>query len=316
MIFDLLFDEPQYPDEQWLVRCSRRAMATTFEIAFPLGTPHAQEAGIEALDLIDTLEDQLTIYRETSEISNLNRLAGQEPVVVETKLFQLLQHSTTLTRDTGGAFDIAIGALIRCWGFQQRAGRIPTEAELAVAASQSGSRHLVLDERTQSIRYLRPDLMINLGAVGKGYALDRAAELLRTKWGISSALLHAGGSSVCAIGHPPDDPRGWSIRIRHPWREDSLGTVMLRDRGFATSAATFQYFEYEGKKYGHVIDPRTARPAEGTQSASCVAPTAAEADAISTACFVAGADWARDYLQSRLHLSAVILTDAGDVVKL
>jgi thiamine biosynthesis lipoprotein len=152
---------------------------------------------------------------------------------------------------------------------------------------------------------------INLGAVGKGYALDRAADLLRTKWGIDSALLHGGGSSVYAIGRPPGEPRGWGVRLKHPSAEGrSLGTVWLADRGLGTSAATFQYFEYNGRKLGHLLDPRTGRPAEGTASATAGAPTAAEADAMSTALFVLGAPGADHLTRIRPQLSAVVLSES------
>ncbi|MFM8275254.1 MAG: FAD:protein FMN transferase, partial [Gemmata sp.] len=157
-----------------------------------------------------------------------------------------------------------------------------------------------------------PGLELNLGAVGKGYALDRAAQLLREEWGVRSALLHAGGSSVRAIGVPPGDGRGWPIRLRHPHQADvSLGTVRLAGVGLGTSAATFQFFEYNGRKLGHLLDPRRGWPAEGTASASTIAPTAAEADAMSTAAFVMGAAGAEAVTRLRPALGAVLLGDSG-----
>jgi thiamine biosynthesis lipoprotein len=143
--------------------------------------------------------------------------------------------------------------------------------------------------------------------------LDRAAELLQTRWNIGSALLGGGGSSVRAIGRPHNDFRGWAVSIRHPLEEGrKLGTVYLKDSALGTSAATYQCFEYNGRTFGHVIDPRTGQPADFMNSASCVAPTAAEADAVSTAFFVAGADWAGEYLRSRTHLGAVLLPKDAD----
>jgi thiamine biosynthesis lipoprotein len=115
---------------------------------------------------------------------------------------------------------------------------------------------------------------------------------------------------VRAIGVPPTDFRGWRVAVRHPWDNTrTLGSVYLADRALGTSAATYQYFEYNGKRYGHVLDPRTGRPADGVHSASCVAPTAADADALSTAAFVAGWDWTAEFLRDREHLSAILLTD-------
>lgn len=302
--------EPTLPDELTLIRVSRRAMATRFEVALPLGTPCALEAAEAALDLIEELEDQLTVYREESEVSRLNATAADRPVTVEPRLFELLVRSANLTRETGGAFDPATGAMTKAWGFFRREGRVPLPAELTAAREHSGSRHVVLDPEAKSVRFRRKGLEYNLGGIGKGYAVDRAAELLRERWGIRSALLHGGGSSVFAIGTPPGDPRGWPIAVSHPWNDTNLGTVRLIDEGFGTSAATFQFFEHNGRKLGHLLDPRTGWPASGTASASVVAPTAADADAISTAFFVLGADAAREFCRTHPDLAAIVLPDS------
>ena len=329
----LLSDEPAPPAGYALIRVSRRAMATTFEVALPYGTRNAVPAAEAALDLVDELEDQLTVYRDHSEVSRLNA-AGS--ALVDPRLFDLLSCCAGWTRETEGAFDIATGALIKAWGFYRREGRIPNARELTNAMSRSGMgqvvladggravgdgvgpasrdfiRHVLPYDGPQAVRFRAEGLELNLGAVGKGYALDRAAALLRREWGVRSALLHGGGSSVLAIGTPPGDRRGWPVRLRHPTRDRSLGTVYLDDRGLGTSAATFQFFEYNGRKYGHVLDPRTGRPAAGTASASATAPSAAEADAMSTAAFVGGtalADW---LIRTQPHLGAVVLADGTE----
>ncbi|MFO0850610.1 MAG: FAD:protein FMN transferase [Gemmataceae bacterium] len=314
MLADLLLPVPIEPVvDLTLIRFSRRAMATTFEIALPAGTPDALPAAEDALDLIDDLEGQLTVYRDHSEVSRLNAAAAERAVIVEAGLFDLLSQSAALTADTAGAFDPATGALTKEWGFYKREGRIPPPKELAAARQCSGMRHVLLDPASQSVKYRRAGLELNFGGIGKGYALDRAAELLQRKWGVRSALLHGGGSSVYAIGCPPGQPRGWAVAVNHPHDDGrTLGTVWLADRGFGTSAATFQFFEYNGQRYGHLLDPRTGRPAAGIASASCVAPTAAKADALSTAFFVAGAGWAEQYCRSRPDLAAVLLPDDAD----
>ncbi len=295
-----------------LVRIARRAMATTFEIAFPQGTPHAIDAGSAALDLIEEIEDQLTVYRDSSEVARLNALAAAGPVAVERSLFELLERCAALALDTAGAFDVAAGALVDAWGFSQRVGRIPTAAELVEATGRSGFRHVVLSA-APTVHFRRAGLKLNFGAIGKGYALDRAADLLKREWGVESALLQGGGSSVLGVGRPPNDLRGWPVSIRHPEADrPALGVVHLKDRALGTSAATFQFFEFDGKRYGHVLDPRTGRPAEGTASASCLADSAAEADAVSTAFFVAGAGWTREYLRSRPGLGAVMLESVAE----
>jgi thiamine biosynthesis lipoprotein len=300
--------EPATAPEAALLRFSRRAMATTFEVILPFGTPNALEAADDALDLIDLLEARLTVYRDESEVSRLNRLAATQPVPVEEGLFGLLALATRVSRETEGAFDISVGALIKAWGFYRRAGRVPSEEERAAVQTRVGMRHIVLDESQQAVRYLRPGLEINLGSIGKGYALDRVAQRLRGEWGLGHGLVHGGHSSILAMGSEPGTTQGWPIVIRHPWEADrQLAVVRLRDRGLGTSAATFQHLEYNGRKLGHILDPRTGWPAETLASASVAAPTAAEADALATAFFILGVDKARNYCAAHPAIGAVLL---------
>jgi len=293
-----------------LLRWSRQAMATTFEVLLPYGTPHALEMAEAALNEIDRLEDQLTVYRDHSEISELNRRAAHEPMPVEPRLFDLLSLAVRISAETAGAFDITAGALTKAWGFYRRAGRVPTEEERAEALYRVGMRHVVLDAKARTLRYNRPGLEINLGSIGKGYALDRAAELLRTEWNTSAALFHGGHSSVYAMGTEPGDDRGWPVGIRHPWKQgERFGIVRLRNRALGTSAATFQHLEHRGRKLGHILDPRTGWPAEGMASATVIAPTAAEADALATAFFILGVEKARAYCETHPGIGAVLMPD-------
>jgi FAD:protein FMN transferase len=310
----LVRDDPPEPlVDVAVLRASRPAMATVFEVLLPFGKPIAQMAAEAALDRIDDLEDQLTIFRDTSEVSRLNATAASRPVTVERGLFDLIAFAARITRQTQGAFDIATGALTKAWGFYRRQGRVPTPAERATAMTRTGTRFIALDHDRRTVKYLRQGLEINLGGIGKGYALDRAAELLRADWDADSALLNGGMSSVRAIGSPPGQPRGWPVALRHPWEPGrELGTLYLSDAGLGTSAATFQHFEYNGRKLGHLLDPRVGWPAGGVEQVSVVAPTAAEADALSTAFFVLGPAATARFCESRPDVGVVMLpTDAG-----
>jgi thiamine biosynthesis lipoprotein len=310
---DSLFDEPAPIADVAVLRASRRAMATLFEVLLPFGSPSAQPAAEAALDLIDELEDQLSVFRDHSEVSRLNATAAERPVEIESRLFDLLEYSAHITRQTHGAFDVATGALTKAWGFYKREGRVPTPAERSAAMSRTGTRFIALDRDRHTVRFLRPGLEINLGGIGKGYALDRAAELFTREWGIDSALLHGGGSSVRAIGTPPGQDRGWPVRIKHPSGPDQhVGTVYLRDAALGTSAATFQHFEYNGRKLGHLLDPRTGWPAEGVEQVSVVAPTAAKADALSTAFFVLGVEPTARFCRTRPDIGVVMLPAGHD----
>jgi thiamine biosynthesis lipoprotein len=309
---DELADTPAAPSSAnaVLLHLKRRAMATTFEIVLPFGTPNAVAMGEATFALLDSLEEQMTVYRETSEISRLNRRAFAAPVRVEHRLFGLLELAACIRQETEGAYDIATGALIKAWGFFRGPRRVPSEAERAAALERAGMQGVTLDTERRTVRYLRAGLEINLGSIGKGYALDRMARLLGESWGAGQMLLHGGTSSVYARGCPPEDERGWQIGILHPWeRQRRLARVWLRDRALGTSAATHQHLEYNGQKLGHILDPRTGWPASGVASASVLAPSAAEADALSTAFYVGGVEVSRRYCADHPGVAAILLPD-------
>lgn len=283
-----------------MLRFARRAMATQFEVILPFDADAAQEAAGAALDEVDRLEAQLTVYRDTSEVSLLNARAADHPVRVAANLFELLTLAARIHRETAGAFDVAVGSLIKAWGFYRREGRVPTPHEIAAARDRMGMHQVVLDAPRQTVEYRRQGVEINLGSIGKGYALDCAAQIA----GSTDFLMHGGYSSIVARG-----PRAFPIGITDPEHPDARrALVHLCNRGMATSAATHQHFVHAGKKLGHILDPRTAWPAEGVLSATVTAPTAAEADAFATAFFILGVEKAEEYCASHPELGAALIT--------
>lgn len=272
----------------------REAMACRFEVVFNAGeTADATELGCEALDLVEEIESRISVYRDSSELARLNAQAAAGWVPVSADVMALVQRARELGERTGGAFDIAAGALVRAWGFLRRQGRMPTDAELAAARAAVGLQHVELDAAAGRIRFLRPGVEINPGGIGKGWAIDRALEWLETR-GVRSVLVHGGASSVRARGvQGPDlpDRGGWRVGLRHPLRPGRrLATIRLDDRALGTSGSGTQFFVDRGRRLGHILDPRSGRPAEGVISATVIAPSAAEADALSTALYVLGAD--------------------------
>jgi thiamine biosynthesis lipoprotein len=305
---------PAEPDH-YLVKYSRTAMACTFEIWLNAGQyREASETAISALDLIEKLEAQLTVYRESSEISQLNRTAFQRPIEVETRLFHLLTRSVELWQLTGGAFDITAGPLSDLWGFKRREGRMPDQAGIAATLETIGSQHLALDEHHGTVRFRRSGIEINLGAIGKGYALDRCAEWFEAG-NIHDYLIHGGNSSVLARGsRAAGDLAGWSVGVRHPLRpQQYLGELHLRNKALSTSGSGTQFFEHAGQRYGHILDPRTGWPASRVLSVTAIAATAAEAEALSTACYVLGPAGA-DALLSKNHEFACLMICPGEGV--
>jgi thiamine biosynthesis lipoprotein len=300
------------PDsEGYLVRYCRRAMACQFEVLVNAGQyEHDGAAALAALDLVDELESQLSIYRESSEVSVINRTAADESVRVEPRLFALLERAIELSTRSHGAFDMTTGPLARLWGFVNRSGAMPDDTSLTAALEQVGSRHVQLDPKQATIHFERPGIEINLGGIGKGYALDRGAELFAAA-GIDDVLLHGGNSSVLARGTAvaPDQREGWTIGLRDPYHPDRrIGQIHLRDRALATSGSGTQFFLHQGRRFGHIIDPRSGWPAEGVLSATVLAPSAADADALSTALYVLGPVRAEEFCAANSEIGCILLS--------
>ena len=293
---------PQAPEAGHWVKVHRTAMACRFEVTLDSGDARHVDAARAALDEVDAIEDALTWFRDTSGVSRLNREAAAGPARVSPDLFTLLSLCRELHAATGGAFDPASAALSRCWGFLDRRPRLPREEEIAAARARSGMDKVALDDMGRTVRFTAPGVELNLGAVGKGWALDRIAASLRVR-GVSRALLTAGGSSHRGWGG-----ESWELALR-PGGED-LGLLRLRDAALGTSALGEQHFEAEGRRYGHVLDPRRGWPAEGVRSASVVASEAAVADALSTAFLVGGPALAAPFCTARPGTMALLVLEA------
>lgn len=292
------------PNGYW-VHVHRVAMACRFEITLPPENEAGLAASRSALDEVDRLEARLSLFRETSEISRINKRAAASPVRVEPDLFSLLEECRALHHETEGAFDITSGPLSTCWGFLRREGRVPEPEELEAALLNVGMQNIVLDSRIRTIRFTRAGVEINLGSIGKGYALDRVGGSMRRR-GIRAALLSGGSSSVLAMGSGSPSG-GWVVGVRHPLRRNNrLARLRLWNCGMATSGGGEQHFESGGKRYSHVIDPRTGSPAERVAGVTVIARSAAVADALATAFCVGGRDLAERYCSTHRDVVAII----------
>jgi thiamine biosynthesis lipoprotein len=283
-------------------------MGTTVEIY--LYAPNSKRAAVlieTAFEEIERVEAALSSYRPTSEISRINATAARGLVVTDPEVFGLIEQALDYSRRTDGAFDITVGALVRAWGFFRDEGHYPSLDQLAEARANVGWQHVALDGAKRSVRFLTPGIELDLGGIGKGFALDRAARILR-RHGVTAALLGAGQSSYYAIGAPPDE-EGWPITIPDP--DDparALSTVPLRDRSLSTSGNDQKFFELDGKRYSHIIDPRTGEPASGMIRVTVTALTAADSDALATALFVLEPELAADLVEQGDDVAALLIT--------
>ena len=278
-------------------------MACRFEI-----TLDGKDAGFmgeagRALEEVQSIEAQLSIFRETSALTRLNRCAAAGWVAVDRELLRLLMLCRTLHNDTDGAFDVTSTPLSRCWGFLQHAVRLPTPDEVALAREQVGMSDIEIDAQGRRVTFTRPGIEVSFGAIGKGWALDSVSRRLRDR-GVSHALLSAGHSSVVALGAPSDP---WSIDLTSPRVDRAFARVELEHGALGTSGAGEQFFEIDGRRYGHVLDPRTGWASDaGILSASVLTVSAAVSDALSTAFLVGGLDLARRYCASHTDVMAVM----------
>jgi thiamine biosynthesis lipoprotein len=286
-------------------------MAATFEIILDVDRPR-QELHVfaeAAFELVAHLENQISAYVPTSDICWINETAAERPARIEPRLYELLKTCRRTYDETGGAFDITAGPLVKAWGFFQREGKVPEPAALEEALARVGMEFVHFDDEDHSVRFEKPGLELNLGAVGKGYVVDRVIEALRG-WGVTCALVHSARSSIGVIGKPPVGD-GWRLGVTDPRaKEKALGSLVLADSTMSTSGNWEQSFKLNDKSYSHIIDTKTGQPALGILSSTVVGASAAITDALATAFFVMGVEKTRRYCEERRDIGAVLL--AGD----
>lgn len=277
---------------------SRNAMGTVFTIY--LYTQDEEQAGISfeaAFEEIERLEETLSNYRASSEISRINRLAASGAVTTDPEVFALLEKSLEFSRQTDGAFDVTVGSLMRAWGFFRGQGRYPTNQELCWSRENVGWEKVHLDPATRTVRFATPGLELDLGAIGKGYAVDRVVKVLR-EGGAEAALVDAGSSTLHAMSAPPGK-NGWTVRVPNPGkrqRSETISTVTLRNESLSTSGSYEKFFQLEGRTYCHVMDPREGVPVQGVLQTTLIASDSTTTDALSNAMFVMGPEAGRQLL--------------------
>lgn len=290
-------DKPQQTEEtpfvtgDWAAvpdvhRFSHQAMATTFEVIVQYGDrAYAQQAARAAFDELDRIEGELSRYLETSDVTRINHLPAGQAAPLGLDTFECLAISAEVHAQTGGAFDVTVGFLVDCWLDEDKKPKTPSPEELQFAREHTGMHLILFDEPTHAVALTKSPVRVDLGGVGKGYGVDRMAEMLR-EWSIDRALIHGGFSSVLALD-APDGIGGWPVTLSHPSN---------RNRTLARLELALVAVSGSGVEKGrHIIDPRIARPVEGKLAAWSMAPDAARADALSTAFMAMTPEQVRDY---------------------
>lgn len=251
----------------------------------------AKQAALAAFREMYRIETVMSNWKDSSEVSRLNRESRGRPFTVSPELFSIIDSSLYYAGKTFGAFDVTVRPLVVLWGFEGgSAKRLPSDSELRRTLAFVGYRKVVLDRAASTIT-LPPGTEIDLAGIAKGYAVDRSIAVLK-KLDVANAFVNLGGN-IFAMGSAPGK-HGWPIGIRGPRGEaKTVGTLMLADQAVATSGNYENFVEIEGKRFGHLIDPRTGLPVAAVLSVTVVAPTGLESDALSTGLFVLGPEEAK-----------------------
>jgi thiamine biosynthesis lipoprotein len=269
------------------------AMGATYSIVlFGHGRAKMEEAVNSAFVEVGRLDALLSNYRAESEWSEVNRFAAQKPVRVSPELFQLLSSCMAYSRASEGAFDIAVGPLMKLWGFYKGSGRLPSRTEVAAVLPYVGYRHIHLDADAGTVSFDCPGAELDPGGIGKGYAVDCMADVLRQS-GFQIALVAGSASTIYGMGAPPTEPNGWLVGIKDPRNaHQTVAEVFLKNMSLSTSGSYEKFFQAEGNIYSHIMDPRTGYPARESGSVSVIAPRTIDSEAWAKPYFINGREWA------------------------
>ncbi len=270
-------------------------MGTIFNIvAYGTQRDHLESAIADALREGKRLDGVLSNYLSESELSHVNQCGARGPITVSSELFQFLSACLAYSQASEGTFDITVGPLLKAWGFYKGTGHLPQPAEVRTALDRVGHTHVILDERNMTVHLAKDGVELDPGGVGKGFAVDKMADILKLD-GVSSALISAGGSTISALGTPPNQP-GWRVTIKDPRQPSATAeTVTLKDEAISTSANCERFFWADGKIWGHIIDPRTGYPATGTLAVSVISPQAVDSEAWTKPYYILGSLWTEEH---------------------
>jgi thiamine biosynthesis lipoprotein len=271
------------------------AMGTSYSVViYGADRDKLQAIVAQALEEARRLDHLLSNYLPDSEWSEVNRSAAEKPVPVSRELFDLLAACVEYSRQSDGTFDISVGPLMKVWGFYKGSGHLPHRAEVRGALSKVGFKNILLDPSQRTVRFAQPGVELDPGGIGKGYAVDKIADLLRAN-GIRIALISGGGSSIYAMGAPPGE-NGWKLTIKDPKNQNkAVSEVVLKDTSLSTSGNYEKYFLAEGKLYSHIMDPRTGFPSQGMLSVSVIAPRTIDSEAWAKPFYILGREWAAQH---------------------
>ena len=287
-------------------------MGCQFDITVVASSQNEANSYIDiAVEEIQRIETMISSWKPDSQTSAVNRNAGLKPVKVDDELFQLIKRSIQLSTITDGAFDISFASIDHIWNFNKQETTMPDQAKLLSSVEAIGYEHIQLDEANSTVFLTKKGMKIGFGAIGKGYAADKAKELLIKK-GVKSGIINASGD-MNTWGKKPDGT-AWKVAITNPMDQTkSYGLFEINNQAVVTSGNYEKYVRINGERYSHIIDPRTGQPTKGILSVSIFAPKAEMADALATSIFVMGVDVGLNLINQLPNVEAIIVKSNGSL---
>lgn len=283
-------------------------MGTIFRIVLYAGDEASARAAADAaFARVAALDETLSDYRDSSETTRVSKAAGGAPVTVSEDFYRVLRASRTISRASGGAFDVTAGPLTVLWRAARRHSEVPADDQIAAALAKVGDAKITVDESHRTVTLREPGMQLDFGGIAKGFAADEAAAVLSRR-GIGRALVAAGGDIV-ATGAPPGKD-GWDIAVSG-LGSDAAGSIALQHQAVSTSGDAEQFFEVRGTRYSHILDPRTGRALIGRSSVTVVAPDGTTSDSLATAVSVLGPDAGMRLVDRTPGAAARMMCDDG-----
>jgi len=266
-----------------------------------------------AIEEISRIEKLISSWDKNSQTSLINKNAGIEPVKVDAELFNLIKRSLIISKLTDGAFDISYASMDKIWKFDGSMKVMPTETAIKVSVAKVGYQNIILNNENQTVFLKLKGMKIGFGAIGKGYAADKAKELLISK-GVKAGIMNASGDMNTWGKQPNGDY--WKVAITNPLnKKNAFGLLPIKSGAVVTSGNYEKYQVFNGKRYSHIIDPRTGYPSSGIISATVFAPKAELADALATSIFVMGVETGIDRINQIPKVECIIIDENGGIHK-
>lgn len=311
-IFAILFSvvcSAQQPYKRTL-----KLMGSRFDVTVVAKDSIAAHKHIDtAVAEITRIEKLISSWDASSQTSAINRNAGIKPVKVDVELFELIERAIGISKLTDGAFDVSYASMDRIWKFDGSMTVMPSEEEITASVSKVGCQNIVLDKENSTVFLKLEGMKIGFGAIGKGYAADKAKDLLISK-GVPSGIINASGD-MNTWGKQANGSE-WKVAITNPMDKNKVFALLPITNGAVVTSGNYEKFvNFNGKRYTHIIDPRTGYPSSGIISVTVFAPKAELADALATSVFVMGIEAGLDRINQLPKIECIIIDDKGNITK-